>query len=148
YGVDRNPVAVDLAKVSLWLATLAKDHALTFVDHALRHGDSLVGLMNRQIVGFNWTPNPPPQLGTEADRVRKHLVRVSALRKQIREAAEGTSDDELRQLWSEAQGELATVRLFGDLVIAAFFERGKPKERETKRAAYAQAVADGAAERF
>jgi type I restriction-modification system DNA methylase subunit len=26
YGVDRNPVAVDLAKVSLWLATLAKDH--------------------------------------------------------------------------------------------------------------------------
>ena len=44
YGVDRNPVAVDLAKVSLWLATLAKDHALTFLDHALRHGDSLVGL--------------------------------------------------------------------------------------------------------
>ena len=44
YGVDRNPVAVDLAKVSLWLVTLAKDHALTFVDHALRHGDSLVGL--------------------------------------------------------------------------------------------------------
>ncbi|HUF76424.1 MAG TPA: N-6 DNA methylase, partial [Longimicrobiales bacterium] len=35
YGVDRNPVAVDLAKVSLWLVTLAKDHALTFVDHAL-----------------------------------------------------------------------------------------------------------------
>ena len=44
YGVDLNPVAVDLAKVSLWLVTLAKDHALTFVDHALRHGDSLVGL--------------------------------------------------------------------------------------------------------
>jgi hypothetical protein len=35
YGVDRNPVAVDIAKVSLWLVTLAKDHALTFVDHAL-----------------------------------------------------------------------------------------------------------------
>jgi type II restriction/modification system DNA methylase subunit YeeA len=44
YGVDRNPVAVDLAKMSLWLATLAKDHPLTFVDHALQHGDSLVGL--------------------------------------------------------------------------------------------------------
>ena len=44
YGVDRNPVAVDLAKMSLWLVTLAREHAFTFVDHALRHGDSLVGL--------------------------------------------------------------------------------------------------------
>jgi len=41
YGVDRNPVAVDLAKVSLWLVTLAKDHALTFLDHALRHGEEV-----------------------------------------------------------------------------------------------------------
>ena len=43
YGVDKNPMAVDLAKLSLWLATLAKDHPFTFLDHALRHGDSLVG---------------------------------------------------------------------------------------------------------
>ena len=56
YGVDRNPVAVDLAKLSLWLVTLAKDHALTFVDHALRHGDSLVGLSRRQIEAFHWDP--------------------------------------------------------------------------------------------
>ncbi len=32
YGVDRNPMAVDLAKLSLWLATLAKDHPFTFLD--------------------------------------------------------------------------------------------------------------------
>ena len=44
YGVDKNPMAVDLAKLSLWLATLAKDHPFTFLDHALRCGDSLVGL--------------------------------------------------------------------------------------------------------
>ena len=49
YGIDRNPMAVDLAKVSLWLSTLARDHPLTFVDHAFRHGDSLVGLTRRQI---------------------------------------------------------------------------------------------------
>ena len=36
YGVDPNPMAVDLAKVSLWPATLAKEHPPTFVDHALR----------------------------------------------------------------------------------------------------------------
>ena len=43
YGIDRNPMAVDLAKVSLWLSTLARDHPFTFVDHAFRRGDSLVG---------------------------------------------------------------------------------------------------------
>ena len=44
YGVDRNPMAVDLARLSLWLATLARDHEFTFLDHALKPGDSLVGL--------------------------------------------------------------------------------------------------------
>ncbi len=60
YGVDRNPVAVDLAKMSLWLVTLAREHALTFVDHALRHGDSLVGLSRRQIQAFHWDDKAPP----------------------------------------------------------------------------------------
>ena len=49
-------MAVDLAKLSLWLATLAKDHPFTFLDHALRHGDSLVGLTAKQIAGFHWAP--------------------------------------------------------------------------------------------
>ena len=53
YGVDKNPMAVDLAKLSLWLATLAKDHPFTFLDHALRAGDSLVGLSREQIAGFH-----------------------------------------------------------------------------------------------
>lgn len=54
YGVDRNPVAVDLAKLSLWLVTLARDHPLTFLDHALREGDSLVGLNLEQIQALHW----------------------------------------------------------------------------------------------
>src|SRR5207237_8297031 len=53
YGVDKNPMAVDLAKLSLWLATLARDHPFTFLDHALRHGDSLVGMTRRQIPVFH-----------------------------------------------------------------------------------------------
>lgn len=44
YGVDKNPLAVDLARVSLWLATAATDHPLTFLDHRLRCGDSLLGM--------------------------------------------------------------------------------------------------------
>src|ERR1700722_9203198 len=52
YGVDKNAMAVDLAKLSLWLVTLARDHPFTFLDHALRCGDSLVGLTRRQIADF------------------------------------------------------------------------------------------------
>jgi hypothetical protein len=43
YGVDSNPMAVQLARLSLWLTTLAADRPLTFLDHHLQTGDSLVG---------------------------------------------------------------------------------------------------------
>jgi hypothetical protein len=43
YGVDRNPIAVQLARLSLWLCTLAPERPLTFLDHHLLVGDSLVG---------------------------------------------------------------------------------------------------------
>lgn len=49
YGVDRNPMAVDLARLSLWLATLAREHEFSFLDHALKAGDTLVGLTRKQI---------------------------------------------------------------------------------------------------
>ena len=149
YGVDRNPVAVDLAKMSLWLVTLAKDHALTFVDHALRHGDSLVGLSRRQLEAFHWAADAPRfQAGFEAVRAREHLARVSDLRRKIREADESISDAERRDLWDKAQRELSQVRLLGDLAIAAFFEAEKPKEREAKRAEFAKAVVNGDADRY
>ncbi len=44
YGVDLNPLAVDLAKLSLWLNCFAIDHKLTFLDHHLRCGNSLIGI--------------------------------------------------------------------------------------------------------
>ena len=85
YGVDRNPMAVDLAKVSLWLATLAKEHALTFVDHALRHGDSLVGLSQRQIEAFHWdTSSKYSQQGFETIPVREQVAKVKELRRHPR----------------------------------------------------------------
>jgi hypothetical protein len=43
YGVDANRMAVELAKLALWLETVAADAPLTFLDHHLRHGDSIIG---------------------------------------------------------------------------------------------------------
>jgi Eco57I restriction-modification methylase len=49
YGVDLNPMAVQLARLSLWLTTLAIDRPLTFLDHHLAVGDSLVGASLRDV---------------------------------------------------------------------------------------------------
>lgn len=147
YGVDRNPVAVDLAKVSLWLATLAKDHPFTFLDHALRHGDSLVGLSRKQIEAFHWDPEAPRfQAGFEVMKVQEHSDRVTDLRRKIREASETVTDETLRKLWDEADTELAQVRLFGDLVVAAFFEGKNLREREVKRGGFSTVLLSGNAE--
>ena len=149
YGVDRNPVAVDLTKMSLWLTTLAKDHSLTFIDHALRHGDSLVGLTRTLIEAFHWKGGAPrfPR-GFEAMRVREHVEEVAALSRRIREAGEEVSEPELRLWWRDARDELDKVRIFGDLVLAAFFGGAKPKAREDLRKRFADAVQRGETIRY
>lgn len=43
YGVDLNPLAVELAKLTLWLGTMAKSKPLSFLNHHLRVGNSLIG---------------------------------------------------------------------------------------------------------
>jgi hypothetical protein len=139
YGVDRNPMAVDLAKVSLWLATLAREHALTFVDHALRHGDSLVGLSLRQIEAFHWDESAPLfQAGIEVARIREHTEKILELRQEIREAGEEIAEWEMRDLWDKAQFELSKLRIVGDLVLAAFFDGSTDGERERRRLEYAR----------
>lgn len=56
HGVDRNPLAVELARLSLWLLTRERERPFTFVDHALRRGDSLVGLSREQIDSVSFDP--------------------------------------------------------------------------------------------
>lgn len=46
YGVDRNPLAVDLCRVALWLESHAEGKPLTFLDHRIRCGDSLIGVFS------------------------------------------------------------------------------------------------------
>ena len=149
YGVDRNPKAVDLAKLSLWLVTLAKDHPLTFLDHALRPGDALVGLSRRQLDAFHWKDDAKPfQAGFEAMRAHEHLARASERRRRIREADDSVSEMELRRLCDDARYETDNVRLLGDLALAAFFEGSKPKQREDLRRQFADAVQRGEMHRY
>ena len=81
YGVDRNPMAAELGKVSLWLATLAAGHEFTFLDHAVRAGESLVGLDLDQIEALHWAPRTSEtQLYLMQGLVRERLTKVEAER--------------------------------------------------------------------
>jgi DnaJ-domain-containing protein 1 len=46
FGVDRNPMAIELARMSLWLEAMTPDRPLGFLDHHLQCGDALLGLTN------------------------------------------------------------------------------------------------------
>jgi len=84
YGVDRNPMATDLARLSMWLLTLAKDHEFAFLDHALKTGDSLVGLTRRQIAAASWQAEAAPTLW--GGRVREDVGRALNHRDAVRNA--------------------------------------------------------------
>jgi hypothetical protein len=50
YGVDLNPMAIELAKISLWLKASVKNKPLTFLDNHLKVGNSLIGIGKKQII--------------------------------------------------------------------------------------------------
>lgn len=130
YGVDKNEMAVDLAKLSLWLVTLAKDHPFTFLDHSLRHGDSLVGLTRKQIIGFHWEPKKQKQFGE--DLIQKRLDRATEARAKILNAREDVPYRDQEQRLAVADEALNVVRLTGEACVSAFFAGKKPKDREKR----------------
>lgn len=127
YGVDRNPMAVDLARLSLWLATLAREHEFTFLDHAVKAGDSLVGLTRDQIASVHWDETKGVRLLGQL--IKDELDRAFVGRESIR-----TAPDDVTRLVQEARhsrvdADVEPARQVGDAVIAAFFSEHKPKAR-------------------
>ncbi len=72
FGVDLNPMAVQLARLSLWLTTMVRDAPLTFLDHHLKVGDSLVGASLDDLV------RRPPAFTGERRRRRGRLTAAAA----------------------------------------------------------------------
>lgn len=128
YGVDTNPRAVDLARLSLWLATLAKDHEFTFLDHALKCGDSLVGLNTQQLSGGNWD-NARVRSTLIGQAVSERVAKLAAHRDAIRNAPDDVSLAIQQSRHTIAENEAALVRLIGDAIVAAFFKNDKAKQR-------------------
>ena len=129
YGVDKNHMATDLAKLSLWLVTLAKDEDFSFLDHALKTGDSLVGLTFDQLREFDWLTGGTYPAFTQLFKKKVDAARGD--RQRIRSAPDNVTFEQQKQRLDEANRDIAEVRLGGDAVVAVFFSEAKAKTRRT-----------------
>lgn len=124
YGVDKNPMAVEMAKLSLWLITLAKDRPFSFVDHALRAGDSLLGITDlRQLKVAHMDPAWPRQatLDLGFEEIETAIDRALTLRRDLEAFVVHDVVDARRKaaMLDEADEALGDARLLGDLVVGA-----------------------------
>ncbi|OGR13713.1 MAG: hypothetical protein A2341_05905, partial [Deltaproteobacteria bacterium RIFOXYB12_FULL_58_9] len=134
YGVDVNPLAVEMAKLSLWLTTLAKDRPFTFLDHALRCGDSLVGVDEEQL--RTWSLDRKGEGRSLLQQVvSKAVDEALGLRQQLQAitVVDVTDADRKEALLKAADTAMRRVRLAGDLLVAPSFAKTKTKDQADLR---------------
>ena len=162
YGVDKNPLAVEMAKLSLWLITMSKGQPFSFLDHALRAGDSLLGISDvEQLLNWSLKPNDSRKAAKPQSRdshetnlgvlapLRETSVQYSLIRPQVEQAlavalrerhkisatpVREARDAALKAGWlSTADAALALVRLGADLLIAAELHPDKGVRESLRR---------------
>lgn len=138
YGVDKNPLAVEMAKLSLWLLTVAKDKPFEFLDHSIRCGDSLVGIHSLdQLRHFSLKPDSkdPVLFKGPLDELVDEAI---ALRQKLEDMAANTVEDVKRQeeLLAEANKKMSWLRCAADVLVAAEFwgESAKHKQERVRHA--------------
>ena len=136
YGVDVNPLAVELAKLSIWLVTLAEGRPFGFLDHNLRIGDSLLGIRRlEQLTRCRMEAEPTGQyqLRMFGQTIEVAVKEAIELRQQLRAIRiRDVSDVEVMAgLDREARSKLEDVELFADVMIGECLRcEGNPRTLE------------------
>ena len=132
YGVDRNPMATEMAKLSMWLTTVAKDRPFTFLDHAIQSGDSLLGIHNLdQLRNLHFdpaagraraTPIPGFQAGGEAvEAVERLIEEAVALRHEMHsiETIRPADIERKQDLHQRSEQHLEALAVIADVLAGA-----------------------------
>jgi Alw26I/Eco31I/Esp3I family type II restriction m6 adenine DNA methyltransferase len=133
YGVDLNPLAVELAKLTLWLTTMAKSKPLSFLNHHLRAGNSLIGARvseldeipkakkkKRESIDLS---RAPVQLGLFQEALNKKLYDLLQNRALIAHLpSETLADIRQKQEWETAfQHNMERFRTLADVWVSTYF---------------------------
>ncbi|WP_292701638.1 MULTISPECIES: DNA methyltransferase [unclassified Nostoc] len=142
--MDKNRLAVEMAKLSLWLITLQKNRPFTFVDHALKCGDSLIGVSLEQLRYWNLDTTGTPELF--AEEIRREVDKVIELRREIASLPVLTREDQNRKVYllTEANARSFDLRRGCDLLVGSYFNDWSEKEREGLRKTLLTTFRDGA----
>jgi hypothetical protein len=122
YGVDLNPLAVNLAKLSLWLNCFAIEHKLTFLDHHIHCGNSLIGIRSldqlasipeRRMGG----KNKDVHAGELFPDFKEYAELVAEAGQDIRSISEMNEDetDEQKEAFERAREKTAAIKPMADL---------------------------------
>ena len=87
YGVDQSPMAVEVANVTLWLASFVPGLALSYLGSNLKCGDALIGVADPSVVGASDSPLLTGQSVTEA------MTRAAELQRKLAENPDRTPDE-------------------------------------------------------
>lgn len=149
YGVDRNPLAVELAKLSLWLTTMSKGRPFGFLDHNLRSGDSLLGIHDLgQLIELDINPKGKAQLRLFGRTIQSAVDKAVELRARLREIPIRDIHDveAMAALDIQSRGELALPTRIADAFVGIVLAEERAGERSARietLAAFADAAASG-----
>ena len=127
YGVDLNPLAVELAKLSIWLVTLAKGRPFGFLDHNLRCGDSLLGIHRLdQLTQLSMNPSDQGQLRLFGQNIEQAVREAIELRRRLREMPIRDIRDveAMAHLDADVRRRLAVPEAIADAFIGEVFALG------------------------
>lgn len=150
YGVDLNPLAVELAKLSIWLVTLAKNRPFGFLDHNLRCGDSLLGMHRLdQLTELNMTSGGKGQQRLFGKNIEKAVHEAIELRQHLRDMPIRDIHDieAMARLDAESRSLLSVPELVADAFIGAVFNASGKSVLDTIAIEAGQAI-DGNRDAF
>ncbi|MFI6988794.1 Eco57I restriction-modification methylase domain-containing protein [Nonomuraea wenchangensis] len=128
YGVDINPMAVEMAKLSLWLVSMDPARPFTFVDDRLAVGDALLGITSlEQLEYMHLVPARGRKVHSDLFEWAKDVQRVvrdaADKRRLLTEISVDSNGIEAlnkkRSILSEIDNETRQHRLFADLLVGA-----------------------------
>ena len=125
YGVDMNPLAVELAKLSIWLVTLARGRPFGFLDHNLRCGDSLLGINDlEQLHYLDLKPSDASSQKLFASKIDMAVEQALTLRSELRDRSIRDIRDvqAMARLDEEARQKLDIPQLVADRLVGAALE--------------------------
>lgn len=148
YAVDRDPMAVEMTKLSLWLITMAKDRPFSFVDHAIRSGDALLGITDlkqlRQLhLRTDTEGNLPLTYGAYLEKIDQRITEALDLRAQIRAGDVLGPDDAARRAATAARADqiLDGLRAVADAITAVCYRTATESLSRTDEALYSEVQA-------